>query len=68
MYRLMKSAPTDDWNENSNLRAYDQEEVAQYANLAEAVAACDDANHLGETRHYVVDDSGREYYAGSWID
>lgn len=68
MYRLMRSEPTDHWNKASDLRAYDQEEVARYSDFEKAVAACDEANRQGGARHYVIDDSGMEYYAGSWID
>ena len=49
-------------------RSYEQREVAENALLDDAVAACDKANHDFRTRHYVLNDSGKEFYARSWID
>lgn len=47
--------------------AYDQIKVAEYANLDEAVTARDEANLALKSRHYLMNDSGREYYNGIWI-
>jgi hypothetical protein len=48
--------------------AYAQKEVAKYEVFEEAMVACDRANGGGGARHYVMNGSGKEYYAGTWID
>jgi len=47
--------------------AYDQIEVAQYADFDDAIEASDAANLALKSRHYVMNGSGREYYNGTWI-
>jgi hypothetical protein len=47
--------------------AYVQVEVAQYADFDDAITARDTANISLAARHYVMNDSGREYYDGTWI-
>ena len=47
---------------------YEQKLVARYASLNSAVAACDRANRQQSSRHYVMNDAGKEYYANTWID
>jgi hypothetical protein len=47
--------------------AYDQIEVAQYADFDGAIAASDAANLAHKSRYYVMNGSGREYYNGTWI-
>jgi hypothetical protein len=49
-------------------RVYQQQKVATYAVFDDVVAACDKANRQHESRHYVMNDSGKEYYADTWID
>ncbi|AGA90312.1 hypothetical protein Thimo_1529 [Thioflavicoccus mobilis 8321] len=67
MYRLMKSElfPLDSMH---GRRGYTQKEVAVYEDFDEAVNACTRANQGFEARHYILDESGKEYYAGVWID
>jgi hypothetical protein len=47
--------------------AYDQIEAAQYADFVKVITARDAANLTLPSRHYVMDDSGREYCEGTWI-
>ena len=49
-------------------RTFEQKEVSQYVIFDEAVAACDKANRVLKARHYVMNDSGKEYYGDTWID
>jgi hypothetical protein len=41
--------------------------VAQYADFDDAITARDTANISLAARHYVMNDLGREYYDGTWI-
>jgi cellobiose-specific phosphotransferase system component IIA len=68
MYILMKSEQTKLGYGAAKSQAYEQKEVAHYADFDAAVAACDKANREIRTRHYVLNDSGQELYAGTWID
>jgi hypothetical protein len=49
-------------------RAYEQKKVRRYADFAVALEACDKANQEHPDWHYVMNDSGKEFYNGSWID
>ena len=68
MYTLMKSEKTNPGQNMPGPRGYQQQEVATYVVFDEAVAACDRANGQHESRYYVMNDSGKEYYADTWID
>ncbi len=68
MYTVMKSEQTKLGISATGSPAFEQKEVTQYAVFDEAVAACDEANRERKARHYVMNDSGKEYYADTWID
>jgi hypothetical protein len=68
MYTLMKSQPNALENAVTRSPAHMQREVAKYVVFDEAVAACEKRNRDGSSRHYVTNESGKEYYAGVWID
>ena len=68
MYTLMKSEKTKPDNRVTGPQAYKQKIVANYAVFREAVEACDSANRQSKARHYVMNDSGKEYYGDTWID
>jgi hypothetical protein len=68
MYILMESQRNTLENAVTRSPAHMQKEVAKYVAFDEAVAACEDRNRAGDSRHYVMNESGREYYAGVWID
>jgi hypothetical protein len=68
MYILMKSEQTRLGDGAAGSQVFEQKEVARYADFDSAVAACEQANREAKNRHYVLDDSGRELYADTWID
>jgi hypothetical protein len=43
-------------------------EVNHFQYLSAALDACETANYQGMSRYYVLNESGQEYLAGSWID
>ena len=65
---LMKSEQPKLGRRATGSRAYDQVEVAWYVHFLDAVAACDQANREHTDRHYVMKDSGKEFYAGTRVD
>jgi hypothetical protein len=68
MYTLMKSEQTMLESRAAGSRAYEQKKVGQYARFLDAVVACDQANREQTDRHYVMNDSGQEFYGDTWID
>ena len=68
MYTLMKSQPNTLDDAARRCSAHMQKEVAWFVAFDEAVAACEMRNREGSSRHYVMNESGKEYYEGVWID
>ena len=69
MYSLMKSEKlTLDHVNSGPIPSYRQIEVGRFEQFDAAQQACDVANDEGKFRHYVVNESGQEYYEGIWID
>ena len=69
MYRLMKSERFTRYPlVAGSTSTYRQIELNHFPQLGAALAACEVANHQGRIRHYVLNDSGKEYYEGTWID
>jgi hypothetical protein len=69
MYRLMKSEKvTLDHVISGLMSSYRQTEVSHFPQFYAAYEACEEANHKGRSRHYIHNDSGQEYYDGTWID
>lgn len=69
MYRLMQSAKfTLEHSTLGPMSSFRQRPIGQYRQIRTALAACEKANAQGRNRHYVLDDAGREYYRGAWID
>jgi hypothetical protein len=64
----MKSQPNTLEDRVTGSPAHTQKEVAKYVAFDEAVAACERRNQEGSSRHYLMNASGKEYYAGAWID
>lgn len=69
MYRLMMS---EKLNRNAMTRgtksSYRQTEVVRISALSSALNACELANLNSNSRFYVLDELGREYYGDIWID
>ncbi len=70
MYRLMKSERyVLDHPVSGPMSSYRQTAMAQYQQFDAALKACKTANHkVDHNRHYVLNDSGHEYYGDTWID
>ena len=68
MYTLMRSEQTKLESRAPGSRTYEQRKVGQYAHFLDAVAACDQANREHTSRHYLMNDSGKEFYGNTWID
>ncbi len=68
MYTLMKSEQSYRGEASTRSRADEQKTVARYPLLDDALAACDKANWELGAPHYLINDAGKEYYAGTWID
>jgi hypothetical protein len=69
MFRLMKSEklPLDRVNSGS-VSSCRQIQVTQFQRFNTALIACGVANGNGESFHYILNESGKEYYGGTWID
>ena len=69
MYRLMKSEKfTLNHVVSGYLSSYRQSEVNHFQKFRHAHEACEHANNNGRSHYYVLNDSGQEYYDGTWID
>jgi hypothetical protein len=68
MYTLMKSEQARSTDGSNKPRDYKQREVARYLIFGDALSACVNANREAESRHYLMNASGMEYYASNWID
>jgi len=69
MYRLMKSEKfTLDHTVSGPLASYRQSLVSRFRQPRAALVACKLANGTGANRHYVLNESGQEYFDGTWID
>jgi len=68
MYTVMKSEQAALGIPTKGANTYEQKEVAQYPLFDDALAACEKANRESQSRHYLMNESGQEYYALVWID
>jgi len=69
MYHLMKSEKfTLDHLVSGLMSSYRQTEIGHFQQFCAALGACEVANKKGKTRYYVLNESGQEYYDGTWID
>lgn len=69
MYHLMKSEKFTLVHATSGpMIAYRQREIGHFDRFPEAHAACEVHNNEGTPRCYVVNESGQEYYDGTWIE
>lgn len=69
MYRLMKSEKFHLHSVVSGtLSSYRQVQVHQFQQFGAALTACEVYNDKSELRHYILNELGKEYYNGAWID
>ena len=69
MYRLMKSEKsTFDDVDSRSMSPYRQIQLNQFRQLSAALTACEAANVKSRACHYIINESGKEYYGGTWID
>jgi len=69
MYRLMKSEQHIlNPMHGEAMCSYSQIQLEQFPLLSAALAACQAANDKADVRHYVLDQAGKEYYQGIWIN
>jgi hypothetical protein len=69
MYRLMKSEKfTLDHLDSGSRSLYRQIQVSQFQRFSAALTACGAANDNIGSRHYVLNESGKEYFKCTWID
>ena len=69
MYRLMKSEKfTLDHLTSGLISFYRQTQEKHFRQLRSALGACEGANNNGRSRCYLLNESGQEYYGGTWID
>ena len=69
MYRLMKSEKfTLDHVVSGSMSSSRHIQVDQFQEFSTALTACEVANDKAGFRHYVLNESGEEYYEGTWIN
>jgi hypothetical protein len=69
MYQLIKSERIP-FHEavSKTVPLYRQVQLNQFQKLEAALTACELYNDKPGLRHYVINESGKEYYDGTWID
>lgn len=69
VYRLMKSEKfTLNPMDSASVSCYRQIQVSKFHQLSDALAACNTANHKAGTRYFILNELGKEYYGGAWVD
>jgi hypothetical protein len=69
MYRLMKSVKIiNTLSDPGAISLYRQIQIKRFYQFKNALAACKAANHILGSRHYILDELGKEFYENSWID
>ncbi len=69
MYRLMMSEKLNFGHVGSgSMSLYHQIQIEQFQGFGAALTACETANNNSGLHYYLLNDSGKEYYEGSWID
>ncbi len=69
MFRLMKSQKCILGTISSRTTvSYRQLEIAHFIQFSTALRACKTANISGISHHYILNDSGQEYFNDTWID
>jgi hypothetical protein len=69
MYRLMKSVKSKNTLSDSGaISLYRQIQIKRFYQFKNALAACKTANNMLGSRHYILDELGKEFYENTWID
>ncbi len=69
MYRLMKSEKfIIDPMDSGSVSHYRQIQVSTFQQLCDALASCETINEKKGPRHFVLNELGKEYHRGAWID
>lgn len=69
MFSLIKSELIPFHNATSEaVPSYRQVQLHQFQKLEAALTACEFYNDKSDQRHYVINETGKEYYEGIWID
>jgi len=69
MYQLIKSEIIPFHHAVSKaVPIYRQVQLHQFQQLEAALTACEIYNDKSGPRHYVINESGKEYYEGIWVD
>jgi hypothetical protein len=69
MYRLMKSEKITLSNQDSgSVSFYRQIQVSKFQELNDALLSCEAVSDSEGTRYFILNEKGKEYYEGTWID
>lgn len=69
MYNIVKSEMISFHHVTSKpVIPYRQVQVNQFQKFKAALIACEIYNHKSCSRYYITNESGKEYYEGTWID
>jgi len=69
MYQLIKSEIIPFHHAASKtVPLYRQVQLHQFKKMEAALTACEFYNDKSGSRHYVINESGKEYYEGIWVD
>jgi hypothetical protein len=53
---------------SGQMSSYRHMEIRHFHQFRAALGACEVANNEGRSRYYILNESGKEYYDGTWID
>ncbi|MFC1602726.1 hypothetical protein ACFL3U_04085 [Pseudomonadota bacterium] len=53
---------------SGEMSPYRQIQVNQFWKFSAALSACEVANNKVDDHHYILNESGKEYHGGAWID
>lgn len=69
MYRLMKSEKfTLSHLDSGSVSFYRQIQASKFQKLSDALAICKTASDNAGNRYFILNELGKEYYEGTWID
>lgn len=69
MYRLMKSEKvTLSHLDSRSVSYYRQIQVSKFQKLSDALLSCETVSDNAGTRYFILNEKGKEYYEGTWVD